>query len=287
MASASAKGEQMALLPLIGSAIGALGSFFGGQSSQQSALKMQQQAFAQNQASIFAAEQRALADRPNIWAREDQIWQKENQAALNATNQAQQFALEAEARAAARDATKIQTLVNDARAAGIHPLAAMGVSYGGPMAQAVQGSTPSHSSASGTVDRQAAQMGAPVAGDPIGDALGKFGLGLAEMQGMRLTEAQIRNVEASTANILSEAQSRSMIMNARLNGQSLNSTRFTGETIRHDPRTDDAQKAANRYGEPGDWLFGMYNLFNDSNALMPTHKSHPGAQFGNWIRSWL
>lgn len=273
----------MSLLPLIGTAVSALGSFFGQEESNKDALRLQQTAFRQNQSALLAAEKRALADRPNLWSREDTVWARENQASIDAANLAYSRSLEAEQRAAQRDATKVQTLVNDARAAGIHPLVALGVSYGGPLAQIVQGSTPSHSPASGSIDRQAAQMGVPTNGNAIGDAAAQIGIGLAQMQNMRLTEAQIENVKASTANILSEAQSRTMIASARLNGQSL----FAGDRIKHNPNTDDAQKAANRYGEPGDWLFGMYNLFADTDPMFKSPMGQMGQDFGKWLRSWL
>lgn len=273
----------MSLLPLLGTAVSAIGSFFGQENTNEQNRKLAQQTFENNQQAIIDAEQRALADRPNLWQREDDVWERQAEWSEDQAHLANHYNKEAFERWQAADARKVQTLVEDARRAGIHPLAAMGVSYGGPIAQAVSASTPGHSSATGSIDRSAAQMGTPTNGDAIGDAAAQIGLGLAQMQNMRLVEAQIENVKASTANILSEAQSRTMIASARLNGQSL----FAGDVIKHNPNTDDAQKAANRYGEPGDWLFGMWNLFQDTNPTFQNPAASAGQDFGKWLRSWL
>lgn len=268
------------VLPLLGALAGAVGSWFGGQSQKKAARKQQTRQIAE-QRRADSLNRKAVEDA-NTAAREaaERAFRRENAAAIQAANVAHQRSLEAEQRARAADATKVQTLVNDARAAGIHPLAAMGVSYGGPVAQAVQASTPSY----GVPNVQAATTGVPDLGDAVGDGIGNIGISfLKDVQDLQLGAAQIQNVHASTANLISEARSRSIISSARLAGQSL----MSGETIKHDKRTTDAQDASQRYGELGDWLFGAHNLFQDTNSMNINPPARMGQEFGEWLRSFF
>lgn len=90
-----------------------------------------------------------------------------------------------------RQDTQIQRLVADARAAGIHPLAALG----SPVASSF--GTP---------------IGSTGAGDAIGDALSSAGL--LKKQGA-LLDAQISSERAKAAALMAEAQSRTHIQSAR------------------------------------------------------------------------
>lgn len=96
----------------------------------------------------------------------------------------------------------IQQIVSDAKAAGIHPLAALGSpaasSYGSP-------------------------VGSSTTGDAIGDAISEFGRSRKQdkLQGKqdRLIEAQIDTEKAKADALRAEARSRTMISSARGTGQ--------------------------------------------------------------------
>lgn len=100
-----------------------------------------------------------------------------------------------------REDNFIRRRVNDARSAGIHPLAALGVAGTGSFA------TP-----------QAAYGGAPITGSAVGDALSSFGANMPnssdELQ-TELLKAQIANVNASTTQMLADATSRTKIFDGQ------------------------------------------------------------------------
>lgn len=171
-------------------------------------------------------------------------------------NQQQVRAIEkANAQARSWDKKKVQTLVEDARKAGIHPMAALGSPVAGGFA------TP-----------QAAYGGQPRSGSAIGDAMESFGQTLSATPSTsplqdQLTKAQIANVHASTANLLSEATSRSQIANARLGGQSLstgsmfdNMPSKVGAIKVHPYERGAAQRAQDNYGDIWEQLFGTANI---------------------------
>lgn len=138
-----------------------------------------------------------------------------------------------------REDTRIQRTVEDARAAGIHPLAALGSSVVGNMAVP-----------------QAAFGGAPISGSAVGDAVSQLGAGFGSTQSElqeQLLRAQIRNVDASTAQLLADASSRSRIQNAQMQGSG-----FLVPSV-----LPDAERAEQRYGEISDYTFGPQVFWSD------------------------
>lgn len=136
--------------------------------------------------------------------------------------------------------TRVQTLVKDARAAGIHPLAALGSSVAGSFA------TP-----------QAAFGGAPITGSAVGDAISEFGRNITPPQAnadlqTALLKAQIRNVDASTANMLADATSRSQIGKAQAN--------MIGPMEVVPGQLGAAQKAQDDFGDIWEQIFGTANI---------------------------
>lgn len=170
--------------------------------------------------------------------------------AADKANKQQIAAIQAANRRAEKlDATKIQRVVADAKMAGIHPMAALGSPVAGSFA------TP-----------QAAYGGQPRSGSAIGDAMETFGQSVASIPSStplqdQLTKAQIANVQASTANLISEATSRTQIANARLGGQSLSTAGSSVGAWEVMPRRPGAaQKAQDDYGDIWEQLFGTANI---------------------------
>lgn len=139
--------------------------------------------------------------------------------------------------------TKIQTTVKDARAAGIHPLAALGSPVAGSWASPV----------------------APYAGDAIGEGISRIGDAVTKGAGNELVQlqkdaerARIANLNANTAVTLADAESRTTLARARAAGQSMDTADLVarGRPILTDRGFSDAQKFENRYGELSDFIFG-------------------------------
>lgn len=144
--------------------------------------------------------------------------------------------------------TQIRTLVKDARAAGIHPLAALGSQVAG-----------NYGSPGGMV----------YSGDATGDALrgwaGKEQSSL-ETEHLRLRNealrADIRRSDADTARIVADATSRSSIARAAsatrgkdVAGNPLSPNLAAGGiTFRPSPLQSDIQMWQNRLGEPAEWM---------------------------------
>jgi len=135
----------------------------------------------------------------------------------------------------------IQWRVADAKAAGIHPLAALGAQTQAPLAQ-------------------------PVMGDAVGAGVAKAfenkeGADLAN----DLLRSQIRNTDAQTDATI--AQSRSLIADARRAGQSLSTRQLDPQrerlgfggagNARVDPRLSDAQTIQDRYGDVAESVYGI------------------------------
>lgn len=150
--------------------------------------------------------------------------------------------------------TKIQTTVKDARAAGIHPLAALGSPVAGSWASPV----------------------ARYSGDAIGEGLSRLGDAVNKGAGNELQRlqmdaerARIRNLDANTAATLADAQSRSAIAAARRRGQTMDVADVATTTdprsvmLGADPSWPDAQKYENRYGELSDFIFGPAIAWSD------------------------
>lgn len=174
----------------------------------------------------------------------DKAAKKQNQQQIRAIR-------ENNAAIAKQNSTKIQTLVKDARAAGIHPLAALGSSVAGSFG------TP-----------QAAYGGAPITGSAVGDAIKSFGASMpqpdsnAELQA-QLLRAQIKNVDASTVQLLADAQSRTKAANAQQHG--VTSTMIAGLPTAGNPNFSDVGgPIQQRYGEPAEWLMSIPTMLADA-----------------------
>lgn len=188
--------------------------------------------------------------------------------------------------------TRIRTLVKDANAAGIHPLAALGANLGsGPIAQPVGGAS-GGGGFSGGGEYAGDAIGSGMAA--IGDAFGNLGQtfeadqdrqdaqeakeyqrqldldvkadrmfqnrrqAVQDNQALKESEARIRE---SDANILeSSARTRSIL--ASMRNAALGATTAAPSTIKNPysgtwglaPGTSSAQDAQALLGEPGEWL---------------------------------
>lgn len=157
---------------------------------------------------------------------------------------------------------KIQWLVEDARKAGIHPLAALGSSVAGSFATpvAAYGSQPE----SGVGDAVGAGMQAlgqamPMPQDPLA---------------MQLQKAQIANVNASTVNMLAEARSRTQLASER-NGAISSGAHELGVFDFKAKKPGAAQRAQDDFGDIWEQVFGTMNLGDISvnrNRLGPVGK---------------
>lgn len=187
---------------------------------------------------------------------------KDRQAQLRANQQNIAFQRQANAqnirearRASATDyarylsarSTNLQTIAADAKAAGIHPLAALGVNMAGVPASPV-----------GTVRAPRVDPAISATGSSIGDGIARAGSqladGLASQLDTRskleneLLSAQIEQTRAGTATMLANATSRTAI------GSVLTSPGSAAE------RYAEAQRD---YGEVQDYIFGFPNLWGD------------------------
>jgi len=160
----------------------------------------------------------------------------------------------------------IQWRVEDAKAAGIHPLAALGAS--------------THTA-----------PGLPVGGDAVAAGLGKAADALLSERGALendLLRAQIEKTNSETST--ERATSRTIIANARRRGQTASTAppppEHTGRFIpgepgprvlTSDPRWSDAQKFEDRYGELSDFIFGPMILNDDA-----TYRASGMPRGANW-----
>lgn len=190
---------------------------------------------------------------------------KQNQQQIKAINAANASAMK-------REDNRIQRLVADANKAGIHPLAALGSPVVGSFA------TPA-----------AAFGGAPITGSAVGDAISAFGNAMpTEGKGLQteLLKAQIRNVEASTANMLSEAQSRTRVTQAQSGA-----TYFGGfGPLADDPAFSTAQVVQDRYGDIAENISGTVKFLHDIERQQNGKVSSAadlGAALGDWLKTVL
>lgn len=140
---------------------------------------------------------------------------------------------------------RLQMLQEDARKAGIHPLAALGASTVGPMSQSVAASPNVGSPDTGGVGTG----GTPSSGSAFGEGLGRAGAMFAEMamqQQAQSNELEMAKQRAEIA-MLQQATSRSMIENAMM---------VRGSSWVKDPGWSDADAFEQRYGELTDWIIG-------------------------------
>lgn len=160
-----------------------------------------------------------------------------------------------------REDNQMQRMVADAQAAGISPLAALG--------------------ASGAYSGTATNVRPETSGDLVGDALTQFG---EESTGLQndLTSAQIRRTDAETADIISQARSRtiaSTVNSAARNTPVDNTVKLSPNALflpggTQEPGLDmgggpfgtvpagltAAETAEEMFGEPGEWIQGIYNI---------------------------
>lgn len=157
---------------------------------------------------------------------------------------------------------KIQWLVEDARKAGIHPLAALGSSVAGSFA------TPVAAYGSNTPGG---------VGDAIGAGMQELGRTMPMPQdplAVQLQKAQIANVNASTANMLAEARSRTQLASER-NGAISGPAHELGVFDFKAKTPGAAQRAQDDFGDIWEQVFGTMNLGDISvnrNRLGPLGK---------------
>lgn len=207
----------------------------------------------------------AKARAYNDWQAE-KTWHRQIDMFNRTNNWNREQALDERRHAAARDDTKVRRLVADAKSAGIHPLAAMGVSGpgGGPIAQAVQ-----------PAQAPTPQTSPTGAGSAIGDGLIALGKSFpSRMQ--RLAETKV----AAEIDVL-RAQSRSILNKTALETigatggnllalpdppvrkpRQIISNRL-GSWIKPDVRFTDAEDMERRYHELGGFVSGLVNLYAD------------------------
>lgn len=139
----------------------------------------------------------------------------------------------------------IRDRVEDARAAGIHPLAALGAPIAGPSG----GIVPS--------------------GDAVGDALGDLGNLFADREMEELKRealrSDIRRTDADTVRLLTDASSRSLIAGARRGATdpSPPTVRSMGVDFQRDPtKYSSADVVQQEFGEVGENIVGIPALIN-------------------------
>ena len=161
---------------------------------------------------------------------------------------------------------RISYTVADAKKAGIHPLAALGSSAAGTMGSPIPGGSPM--------------------GDAIGDAGAAIGAHLSKREA-RAAESEERAARldvlrseasrnrASAQAMLADATSRTAIMQARAKAVDVPTTDVVGhptvgvvatgkgQRLVADPDYSDAEVAQQRYGEVGEFAFGVRNLIAD------------------------
>lgn len=157
------------------------------------------------------------------------------------------------------DNSKVRRLVEDARAAGIHPLAAMGVAGGGGF-QAAQGVVPT--------------LNAPVteantsAGDAVGAAGAMIGSAIDNRVSpldQRMKLSQINLMDAQATDLLSQARSRSIIAAARAAGPRVladaPTIRGASVPLTRDPNQfSSAGEVEEEYGGIAGEVFGLGSL---------------------------
>lgn len=139
------------------------------------------------------------------------------------------------------NANKISMTVQDAKRAGIHPLAALGSPAAGQFA------APVVSNAGDTIAE-----GARSAGKHVSDALSSLDTENKNLQNQYL-RAQIAKTAAET--MLTDTQSRTQaakLLSATQGGGAKQLSVIGGKVIQHSPTFSDAQDLENRYGEMSD-----------------------------------
>lgn len=271
--------------PVIGAGISALGSLFGGLFNRKS------QSEANQQNLIATAHQnqlnREMQERMNALAAADAERRLEFQLRDAAINRELQVQEAEKNRAMQLDFAKsgIQWRVDDARAAGIHPIYALGGSGASYSPSAVSvgnvslGSGPSYGVPSQSVPtvEPSLAMGNAFAsfGQDIGRAINatRTALGRDEafetsMRMAQLTKVGLENdLLASQIAKLKASQNPPMPVGvpeaSKFEERPLLTLGMDGKPYKTDPRIANAEDFEKRYGEISDWLMGPYILYRD------------------------
>lgn len=237
-----------------------------------------------NKPSNPGAAARNAQTRANAVARQNRIAQKK----VDDRNWARQQTVNRENRQYATQASqtdylrnkefarnKVQWLVEDAKAAGISPLAALGIqSGGGGFASSISPAQTYYDSPASQAPSASDLGGLPPSGSAVGDGVAAAGamladhLANAERRGLQnqLLRAQIGNVNANTAATLSAATSRTGIASSQ---QENTSYRMFGVDIEPSNLFTDVQTGSQRLGEPFEWA-----------AFLPTFLADYSANYG-------
>lgn len=149
--------------------------------------------------------------------------------------------------------TRIQTLVKDAKAAGIHPLAALGSPVAGGFAAPVP-------------------SGQSVSGSGYADGIRELGAGVDEWQRRMLAEtsekAGLENELLRSEISLRNAQSRTLIERAKNDaavraGITVPNVSGGSQTIKSSSAFSDAEEVERRYGDIVQMLYGLGVLGRD------------------------
>lgn len=222
----------MSFLPaLISASSSILGGLFG-----QSEADKDRQAQARANAQNIAFQRQANAQNIREARRASNVdWQRYNQAR----------------------STNLQTIAADARAAGIHPLAALGVNMAGVPA------SPVGSVRAPRVDPAISPSGSAI-GDGIARAGAQLGDGVAQLFDQRarleneLLSAQIQQTRAGTATMLANATSRSAISSVQNKRHALQFGGWRGELPEGTIPAGDQPET--ELGEIGQLIQSLYNL---------------------------
>lgn len=175
------------------------------------------------------------------------------------------------------DAKKVRTLVADSKAAGIHPIAALGANLSSPSAMPI---SVGQASVSGSSGRESMANALGNIGARVGDAIANANSENTQLQN-ELLRAQIRSVNADAASSLSAAVSRtraSKIMAASIGGPGGARTMDSAAGQRNDrsplrtygsgefypnKHSEPASTWENEYGEIAGDVMGLWQLAND------------------------
>lgn len=280
------------MLPLIGSIISAGSSFLGGLLGQQNAADNREASMWTNLMNLN--EQRRVNEENRAFAREIN---SENLSAAERTNLANIHAAADINRATIADKdldrqlqrefaqSGIRWRVDDARAAGIHPIYALGgpgASYSPGAISLVSPSRVTPLSSVGAASQAYAASPPPVTGNNIGSSLASMGQDIGRALTATQTAVQrdaafeqtSRDLWLQNATLKNELLASQI---AKLKGQvgppmqsvpeadkpEERKQLFMGGKIKTDPNWTNAQDFEDRWGEISDWTVGPYIMYKD------------------------
>lgn len=148
----------------------------------------------------------------------------------------------------ALDRTKIQTMVKDANAAGLHPLAMVGSQISSPVLNSFQSNTPPSAIAqSNPVDLAAIQLS---------DAQARLVNKQADFVDEQIADSRLARAK--------QAVTPDKLIEDIVNPQRTSHVKIGGGTLSSNPAFSDAQTYEDRYGELGGALMGLLNLPADA-----------------------